>query len=141
MTPAAMANEASVKDYETEQDNRQTDENISTAAQVECDKIDTTDHGPAAANTAGPQQRSAAPIDINDQEPCGTYTTALGVEDIGRLVASHLPLVFLVEAERASKLTGASLNSGGQRPRGTYCLLYTSPSPRDATLSRMPSSA
>ena len=25
--------------------------------------------------------------------------------------------------------------------RITYCLLYTSPSPRDATLSRMPSSA
>ena len=25
--------------------------------------------------------------------------------------------------------------------RGEYCLLYTSPSPRDATLSRMPSSA
>ena len=25
--------------------------------------------------------------------------------------------------------------------KGTYCLLYTSPSPRDATLSRMPSSA
>ena len=26
-------------------------------------------------------------------------------------------------------------------PRGNTCLLYTSPSPRDATLSRMPSSA
>ena len=25
--------------------------------------------------------------------------------------------------------------------KGTICLLYTSPSPRDATLSRMPSSA
>ena len=29
--------------------------------------------------------------------------------------------------------------SGGEL--GTNCLLYTSPSPRDATLSRMPSSA
>ena len=28
-----------------------------------------------------------------------------------------------------------------QSARSTYCLLYTSPSPRDATLSRMPSSA
>ena len=27
------------------------------------------------------------------------------------------------------------------RAESTYCLLYTSPSPRDATLSRMPSSA
>ena len=26
-------------------------------------------------------------------------------------------------------------------PEGLFCLLYTSPSPRDATLSRMPSSA
>ena len=32
--------------------------------------------------------------------------------------------------------------SGGQNePRDAICLLYTSPSPRDATLSRMPSSA
>ena len=30
---------------------------------------------------------------------------------------------------------------GGGGSRGTSCLLYTSPSPRDATLSRMPSSA
>ena len=30
---------------------------------------------------------------------------------------------------------------GGGRTRIISCLLYTSPSPRDATLSRMPSSA
>ena len=30
---------------------------------------------------------------------------------------------------------------GFSRPYGMTCLLYTSPSPRDATLSRMPSSA
>ena len=30
---------------------------------------------------------------------------------------------------------------GGQKSRDAVCLLYTSPSPRDATLSRMPSSA
>ena len=28
-----------------------------------------------------------------------------------------------------------------RKQRNTFCLLYTSPSPRDATLSRMPSSA
>ena len=33
---------------------------------------------------------------------------------------------------------GNTFNLGG---RIMYCLLYTSPSPRDATLSRMPSSA
>ena len=34
-------------------------------------------------------------------------------------------------------------HGGGDRARSEYssCLLYTSPSPRDATLSRMPSSA
>ena len=32
---------------------------------------------------------------------------------------------------------GLSMNPGGY----SFCLLYTSPSPRDATLSRMPSSA
>ena len=34
-------------------------------------------------------------------------------------------------------ITAASM----RRVYGTTCLLYTSPSPRDATLSRMPSSA
>ena len=29
----------------------------------------------------------------------------------------------------------------GSEPSNYFCLLYTSPSPRDATLSRMPSSA
>ena len=38
------------------------------------------------------------------------------------------PIESEVKEERVSALT-------------TYCLLYTSPSPRDATLSRMPSSA
>ena len=39
---------------------------------------------------------------------------------------------------------GTRDNKGGDGPRTTpsySCLLYTSPSPRDATLSRMPSSA
>ena len=42
---------------------------------------------------------------------------------------------------------GPSRHNGGTRPGGdreanlNSCLLYTSPSPRDATLSRMPSSA
>ena len=31
--------------------------------------------------------------------------------------------------------------SSGKFTKGNICLLYTSPSPRDATLSRMPSSA
>ena len=35
----------------------------------------------------------------------------------------------------------SNLITGHINPDGDACLLYTSPSPRDATLSRMPSSA
>ena len=41
---------------------------------------------------------------------------------------------------RAPQWTGGGTVHGPQ-PRSYACLLYTSPSPRDATLSRMPSSA
>ena len=37
--------------------------------------------------------------------------------------------------------TGVEVNSARARQLYKHCLLYTSPSPRDATLSRMPSSA
>ena len=43
--------------------------------------------------------------------------------------------------ERARIELARALASVAAPPRGTPCLLYTSPSPRDATLSRMPSSA
>ena len=38
-------------------------------------------------------------------------------------------------------LIGGIFKSTGNQPPWQACLLYTSPSPRDATLSRMPSSA
>ena len=44
--------------------------------------------------------------------------------------------------KKFNNLFGGSGNSGSGNSGGsTSCLLYTSPSPRDATLSRMPSSA
>ena len=59
------------------------------------------------------------------------------VEDCIDKVDSPYELV-LVAKERATQL-----NSGIEPTleRDNDCLLYTSPSPRDATLSRMPSSA
>ena len=42
--------------------------------------------------------------------------------------------------ERKLKDQGSKPNQGSH-DRGNGCLLYTSPSPRDATLARMPSSA
>ena len=47
-------------------------------------------------------------------------------------VAEHLGLTILVEVHDSEEL---------ERVLNINCLLYTSPSPRDATLSRMPSSA
>ena len=43
----------------------------------------------------------------------------------------------------SSDVITASIMQKGYKPysQGIICLLYTSPSPRDATLSRMPSSA
>ena len=41
----------------------------------------------------------------------------------------------------ASDLLALMGGTGEIQELGTFCLLYTSPSPRDATLSRMPSSA
>ena len=54
-------------------------------------------------------------------------------------------LVVTIEQAVAAPYTSCRLADAGarvikvERPEG--CLLYTSPSPRDATLSRMPSSA
>ena len=48
----------------------------------------------------------------------------------------------LLEAKGLSFSTGGSaVGKGGRKLSYKACLLYTSPSPRDATLSRMPSSA
>ena len=43
--------------------------------------------------------------------------------------------------DRGAKVIASALRDAGFEVIYTGCLLYTSPSPRDATLSRMPSSA
>ena len=57
------------------------------------------------------------------------------------ILIATTPLVFAAIGELVTEKTGV-LNLGveGMMLVGA-CLLYTSPSPRDATLSRMPSSA
>ena len=63
---------------------------------------------------------------------------------------NYLGLTFspnILDAVRDTLQTHGSATTGSRQANGTYsghiefCLLYTSPSPRDATLSRMPSSA
>ena len=78
-------------------------------------------------------------------ELVASKTKALDLLAVGD---SHIrPLTMLPsEQVRAVPISGATM-SGALNPasktqaRSTICLLYTSPSPRDATLSRMPSSA
>ena len=53
-------------------------------------------------------------------------------EGLLELIRTHQP---------DAKITGLSEESERDEEWYSICLLYTSPSPRDATLSRMPSSA
>ena len=62
----------------------------------------------------------------------------------GGLYPHYQPIVTLQDQERVGyEILGRSRLFGLQSPHEMFhaCLLYTSPSPRDATLSRMPSSA
>ena len=77
--------------------------------------------GATLMNVDSSRSHSIFSIDIEMME--------VGDDGRERLRAGRLNLVDLAGSERQSK-TGS-----------TGCLLYTSPSPRDATLSRMPSSA
>ena len=67
------------------------------------------------------------------QPDFGFLTDAMHVHDGKVHVDNHIAP--MAEAEIAFKL------KKGLKGPGVTCLLYTSPSPRDATLSRMPSSA
>ena len=54
-------------------------------------------------------------------------------------VPADMPLLWVLRD--VAHLTGTKFGCGMAQCGACTCLLYTSPSPRDATLSRMPSSA
>ena len=54
---------------------------------------------------------------------------------------SNLSFASFIQVNFDKSIMMTSNLSFGTFPESTFCLLYTSPSPRDATLSRMPSSA
>ena len=76
------------------------------------------------------------------REKIAEYQEKLKTLEAQKTEAENLEIVQMV---RALRMTPAQLNamlSGGMNHgRDTACLLYTSPSPRDLSTSRMPSSA
>ena len=93
------------------------------------------------------QESISASIEIASQQGGGKITGvahlvgsitirpphALALDAFNEVITTNLSSAFLT----LSMCGKAMLKMGG----GRICLLYTSPSPRDATLSRMPSSA
>ena len=49
--------------------------------------------------------------------------------------------LFKIDGENKVKISNFILNKDGRCDEPIFCLLYTSPSPRDMSASRMPSSA
>ena len=71
-----------------------------------------------------------------------------GKTSTGRILAKEMGFDFIDTDEAIVESTGVSIayifdveGEAGFRKREHNCLLYTSPSPRDGLLSRMPSSA
>ena len=63
------------------------------------------------------------------------------VDEVIQGVSDLLAEKFADDIELRQQLRQMILDTGQVTAQSTVCLLYTSPSPRDATLSRMPSSA
>ena len=82
------------------------------------------------------KEPAAAKASARSQNNLLDELTAIAAEVTGTSISANAPLMDSgldsIGATEFSNKIGAHLNT---------CLLYTSPSPRDATLSRMPSSA
>ena len=78
--------------------------------------------------------------DVNIQTPNGwsalIFTSQNGHTETAKLLLDHGANINMQQNDGWSALMISSQNGHTET-----CLLYTSPSPRDATLSRMPSSA
>ena len=84
---------------------------------------------------------NAAGIEIEktiEETSLEEWNRSFAVNSTGTFLTSKYLLPLLRKAVAAGKSNTASSNGVGE---SSTCLLYTSPSPRDATLSRMPSSA
>ena len=83
-------------------------------------------------NTQKATQNSESPTDSTPLQSDDNSDTSV------KSTQETAPDVKESEEEQSDEEREPNVQDG---PRYSYCLLYTSPSPRDATLSRMPSSA
>ena len=86
---------------------------------------------------------NSGPITIVDTDPVGVTVETTVIEtpngsDINNAIPTT-PIVITPDTAFGIPWRGAMVYINDRE--GKICLLYTSPSPRDATLSRMPSSA
>ena len=93
---------------------------------------------------AGGEGTRLRPLTSNQPKPMMPLVNRPMMEHVVRLLAGHgfddivVTVAFLANQIRDYFGDGSDL---GVRMRYATCLLYTSPSPRDGLLSRMPSSA
>ena len=70
------------------------------------------------------------------------YTTDIEAANEGEVFEVPVRASFTMYSDDDGELeTASAIAEKYLAPDSVFCLLYTSPSPRDATLSRMPSSA
>ena len=95
----------------------------------------------------GQAESFASPLNILlfNYNPTNDFSTQLTTDNLLSILSEELPSAIITETDTEDPSVLASLLGGKgvflvPRVRGA-CLLYTSPSPRDGLLSRMPSSA
>ena len=93
-----------------------------------------------------PSVKSPIELDASIESKIDDWLEKMSLEQkVGQMIQAEIKSISPDDA--AKYHIGSILNGGGSWPTDKAdgplgaCLLYTSPSPRDATLSRMPSSA
>ena len=111
--------------------------------------IEVSEEG-AGVRRSTPRSRRAAMDASNATPPAAGGSTSAAARSAGtsdaattrcRVMRRPMPNAPGIRSSRASNRVGTGSGTTGRGPSPMACLLYTSPSPRDGLLSRMPSSA